>query len=261
MTKNVRQLFDLADRVAIITGGATGLGFQIAQGLAEAGADVVICSRNLTKCEEAAAKIKSLGVRSMPIAVDVTSPEMLSKMVADIVKEFGKIDVLVNNSGVAWAAPPEESKIEDWRRVMETNVTGAFLCSQYVGRIMISQKSGSIINNSSISGMRGISAEILDTISYSTSKGALIAFTKDLATKWAKYNIRVNALAPSFFPTHLTEWVVAHRKEKIVSRIPLGRLGEDDDLKGPAVFLASDASKYITGQVIAIDGGCSNSLQ
>ena len=254
---DVKRLFDLGGKVAIVTGGGYGLGKQMAEGLAEAGADLVICSRNVARCEETATKIQGLGVRALAIELDVTKQDSVQGMAERVEKEFGSADILVNNSGTAWAASPEDAKLEDWNRVIETNLTGAFLCSQRVGRIMIRQKSGKIINVSSIAGMLGFRGELLDTISYSASKGALNALTRDLAVKWAKYNINVNALAPSFFPTQMTEWIIKHRSDKMIARTPLGTLGGENDLKGPVVFLASEASKFITGQVLAVDGGWS----
>lgn len=254
---DVKKLYDLSGRVAVVTGGGYGLGEKMAEGLAQAGADLAICSRKLEKCKETATRIGKLGVKAVAMELDVTKEDSVRLLAEKLEKEFGRADVLVNNSGTAWATPPEDVKLVDWDRVIETNLTGAFLCSQSVGRIMIKQRRGKIINISSIAGSLGSRSELLDAISYSVSKGALNALTRDLAVKWAKYNINVNAIAPSFFPTHLTEWVIKHRSENIIARTPLGRLGGDDDLKGPVVFLASDASNFITGQVLAVDGGWS----
>ncbi len=252
----IQKLFDLSGRVAVVTGGGVGLGKQMAEGLAEAGADIVICSRRLDVCKEATREIhEKLRVRTLPFEVDITNPATIDSMVHNVLDTFGKIDILVNNSGVAWAGPPESLTPEGWQKVIDTNLTGTFNSCQAIGKVMISQKRGKIINISSIIGMLGSQPELLDTISYSVSKGALISLTRDLAVKWARYNIYVNALAPSFFPTHMTKWVIEHRSEKMVSRTPLGRLGHDNDVKGPVVFLASDASNFITGHVLPVDGG------
>lgn len=254
---DVKKLYDLTGCVAVVTGGAYGLGEKMAEGLAEAGADLAICSRKLEKCEETAARIGKLGVKAVAIELDVTQQDSVGFLGEKVKREFGRVDILVNNSGTAWAAPPEDVKLDDWNRVIGTNLTGAFLCSQSVGRTMIKQRRGKIINVSSIAGSLGSRSELLDAISYSVSKGALNALTRDLAVKWAKYNINVNAIAPSFFPTHMTERVIERSSENIIARTPLGRLGGEDDLKGPVVFLASDASNFVTGQVLAVDGGWS----
>jgi NAD(P)-dependent dehydrogenase (short-subunit alcohol dehydrogenase family) len=257
--KNVKELFDLTGKAAIITGGGTGLGRQMALGLAEAGANVALCSRRLDVCEATAEAIKKdLGVETAAVETDVTLPESVEKMTKTVVEKFGRIDILINNSGITWAGPPESLKVADWKRVIDSNVTGTFVCCQQVGIVMIRQHYGKIINISSVAGLTGSPSDLLDAISYSTSKGAVVAFTRDLASKWAKYNITVNALAPGYFHTHLTDWVIMHRSDRILARTPLHRLGTDDDLKGPAVLLASDASKYITGQIIIVDGGLSS---
>jgi gluconate 5-dehydrogenase len=175
--------------------------------------------------------------------------------VDDTVKEFGRVDVLVNNSGANWGAPPEDYPLEGWNKVLETNLTGAFLFSRAAGRIMIRQKSGSILNIASIMGIIGTEADAADAIAYSASKGALISFTKDLAAKWAKYNIRVNAIAPGWFPTDMTRWVLENQGAKLNAHIPMRRFGDGDELKGAVVFLASQAASYVTGAVLPVDGG------
>ena len=256
----VQDFFSLGGKSAVVTGGSAGLGFQIAQGLAEAGANLVICSRNVSRCEQAAQELRKLGVDVLATHVDVTAPDQVKAMSLAAQERFGRIDILVNNAGGAWAAPPEKMSLDDWKRIIDLNLTGAFNCSQQVGRAMIQSGGGNIINITSVVAYRGTNDAILDAISYNTSKGALISFTKDLAVKWAKYNIRVNAISPGFFPTHLTEWVIAHRKGKILDRVPLRRLGGPDDLKGAVVFLASRASDYVTGHVLDVDGGMASNL-
>lgn len=196
----------------------------------------------------------------LAMKTDVTDPKQVESMVTAACEKFGRIDILVNNAGMAWAAAPEKMALDDWKRVLDVNLTGAFICSQAVGRRMIENGGGVIINVSSVVAHGGTDEGILDAISYNTSKGALISFTKDLAVKWAKYGIRVNALALAFFPTHLTEWVIEHRKEKIIGRVPMRRLGGPDDVKGAALFLASRASDYVTGHVLNVDGGMSSYL-
>jgi len=252
-----KELFDLTGKVAIITGGATGLGWQMAEGLAEMGANLVLCARKVERCEEAAAALSQLGVKAIGLRCDVTNQDEVNAVVEKTRSELGRVDILVNNSGRTWAAPAEKMSLEDWQKVIDTNVTGTFLCSQAAGRVMIEQGGGKIINITSIAGLFGSPPEIADVIGYSTSKGALIAFTRDLACKWARYNINVNAIAPGWFRTHMSEWVIDQRGEAFKPFIPLGRFGGSDDLKGAAVYLASDASNYMTGQVLIIDGGMS----
>jgi gluconate 5-dehydrogenase len=188
------------------------------------------------------------------MACDVKSQASIQSVVDKILEKFGRLDILVNNSGVNWGGAVEEYSLEGWQKVMDTNMTGAFLFSQMAGRVMIRQKSGSIINIASVMGVIGIQ-EGADAIAYSASKGALITFTKDLAAKWAKHNIRVNAIAPGWFPTDMTKWVFEHHSKKILSFVPMGRFGEPEELKGAVVYLASDASRYVTGIVLPVDGG------
>jgi len=252
---NVLKMFDLSGKVAIVTGGGRGIGLKIAEGLAEAGASLVLCSRRVEKCQQAAEELSKLGVRTLALACDVKSPEEIQKVVDRTSKEFGRLDILVNNSGASWGAPVEEYPYEGWQKVMETNMTGVFLFSQIAGRVMIKQKRGNIINIASIMGIVGTESEAVDAISYSASKGAVIAFTKDLAAKWARHNIRVNALAPGWFTSDMTQWLLDNHTQKLVGHIPLGRFGEGEDLKGAVVFLASEAAQYVTGAILPVDGG------
>lgn len=242
-------------KTAIVTGGAVGLGQQMSFGLAEAGADIIICSRKLERCEEMAHRIESLGVKTLAIRCDLTHEEEIDDVIKETVKEFRKIDILVNNSGRTWGAPIEELKIEDWRKVIELNITGTFQFTQKAGREMIRQRSGKIINITSYAGLMGTDPEYLNAIAYNTSKGALVAFTKDLAVKWAKYGIQVNAIAPGWFLTEMTKWSAEHQGKKMMDRILIKRFGGEDDLKGAVVFLASKASDYVTGHILCVDGG------
>jgi gluconate 5-dehydrogenase len=251
---NVREMFDLNGKVAIVTGGGRGIGLKMAEGLAEVGATIVLCSRKVENCQKAAQDIAKLGVKTLAMACDVKSPASIQAVVDKTLEKFGRLDILVNNSGVTWGGAVEEYSLEGWEKVMDTNMTGAFLFSQMAGRVMIRQKNGSIINIASVMGVIGIQ-EGADAIAYSASKGALITFTKDLAAKWAKHNIRVNAIAPGWFPTDMTKWVFEHHSKKILSFVPMGRFGQPEELKGAVVYLASDASKYVTGIVLPVDGG------
>lgn len=251
---NAKQLFDLTGRVAIVTGGSAGLGRQMAQGLAEMGANVVLCARNKERCEQAAEELRQIGVQSLALGCDVRNPEQIRAVVEATISQFGRIDILINNAGTSWGAPVEEMRLEHWNKVIETNLTATFLFSQAVGRHIVPQHKGKIINIASVAGLRGASPE-LQAIGYHASKGGVIAFTKDLACKWAPHNIQVNAIAPGWFPTHMSAVVIEQNKEALRKRIPAGRFGSDDDLKGAAVFLASDASNYVTGHVLVVDGG------
>jgi NAD(P)-dependent dehydrogenase (short-subunit alcohol dehydrogenase family) len=251
---NVKQLFDLSGRVAIITGGSMGLGRQMAEGLAEMGANLVLCARKKERCEQAAEELKKLGVATLAVACDVKNPEQIREVVQQSVVHFGRIDILINNAGTAWGAPVEEMRLEHWNKVMETNLTGTFLFSQAVGKFMVPQRRGKIINIASVAGIQGAPPEF-QAIGYHASKGGIIAFTKDLACKWGVHNIQVNAIAPGWFPTHMSEVMLERNRDTFLKNIPLGRFGSNHDLKGAAVFLASDASDFVTGHVLVVDGG------
>ncbi|MDM5357789.1 SDR family oxidoreductase [Peribacillus sp. RS7] len=251
----VTDLFDLTGKTAIITGGGRGLGEQIATGFAEAGANVVLCSRKKEACDEVASQIEKLGVRALSFKCDITNPSDVQEVVNETYREFGTIDILVNNSGASWGAPAVDMPLEAWQKVMNVNVTGTFIMSQTVGRVMIEQGRGKIINIASVAGLGGTDPRVLDTVGYNTSKGAVITLTKDLAVKWGQHNINVNAIAPGFFPTKMTKGVLEQGKSPILDSTPLRRLGSDDDLKGAAVFLASKASDYVTGNILIVDGG------
>ncbi|MBI1965285.1 MAG: glucose 1-dehydrogenase [Betaproteobacteria bacterium] len=251
----VKQLMSLEGRVSVVTGGATGLGLQMATGLAEAGSHVVVCSRKLGNCEQAAQALEKLGVKALPVAADVTQPDQVEAVKEATLKKFGRVDVLVNNAGKAWVAPPEELPLERWQQIMDLNITAPFICSQVFGREMIRQQRGKIINIASIAGLQGRNPRAYSSIVYGTSKGALVNFTRDLAIKWASHNIHVNCICPGFFVTPINQKLFDSNREPILAEIPLGRTGGADDLKGIAVLLASDASNFITGAIIPVDGG------
>jgi gluconate 5-dehydrogenase len=251
---NTKDLFDLAGRVAIITGGSVGLGRQMAEGLAEMGANVVLCARKKERCEQAAEELKQLGVKTLALGCDVKNPEQVQAVVNATVSQFGRIDILINNAGTSWGAPVEEMKLEQWNKVIETNLTGTFLFSQAVGKVMVPQRRGKILNIASVAGLRGAPSEF-QAIGYHASKGGVIAFTKDLACKWGIHNIQVNAIAPGWFPTNMSQVVMERNKEAFLNKIPLRRFGNEHDLKGAAVYLASNASDYVTGHVLVVDGG------
>lgn len=252
---HVSELFSLKGKVAIVTGGGRGLGEQIAVGFAEAGANVVVCSRRVAACEEVSQKLQEIGVESLALKCDITNPEDVKNVVNQTVEKFGRIDILVNNSGASWGAPVEEMPLEAWQKVMNVNVTGTFLMSQTAGKVMLEQGSGKIINIASVAGLKGSNPKIMDAIGYNTSKGAVITFTKDLAAKWGPRGIYVNAIAPGFFPTKMSKGLLEKSGQAILEGTPLRKFGSDTDLKGVAVFLASPASDYITGDVVVVDGG------
>ena len=250
-----RNLFNLKSKVSLVSGGGDGIGRALAVALADAGSEVVIFSRRIEKCEAVAHEIESNGGRALALACDILNSADIKRVVAETLRVFGKIDVLVNNSGRVWGASPEDISFEDWKKVVDLNLSATFRCTQIVGREMIKRQEGKIINISSYSGSRGTDPEYLNSIPYNASKGALNTFTQDLAVKWAQFNITVNAIAPGWFPTKMTKWTFDNRGEAILARIPLKRYGKMEDLMGVIVFLAAPASNYITGQIITVDGG------
>ncbi len=251
----IKELMNLDGRVSVITGGATGIGLQMAKGLAEAGSNIVICSRRLDVCEAAVAEIKKIGVQALALGCDVTKVDQVEAMKDAVLKKFGRVDVLINNAGRAWVAPPEDTPPERWQQVFDLNITAPFLCAQAIGREFIRQKRGKIINIASIAGLVGRNPEAYNSIAYGASKGALVNFTRDLAVKWAQHNIQVNAICPGFFVTPINQKLFEKNKDNIEREIPLRRTGGPDDLKGIAVLLASDASNFMTGAIIPVDGG------
>ena len=251
---HVRELFDLSGKTAIVTGGGSGIGRQMAQALAEAGANLVLCARKVERCEEAAAELAKVGVRTLGLKCDVRNPPEVQAVVDRTRDELGRIDVLVNNAGTVWGAPPEDMPLEGWQKVIDVNLTGVFLFSQAVGRTMIEQGGGKIVNIASVAGLGGAPPEVMNAIAYNASKGGVIAFTRDLACKWARHAINVNAIAPGWFPSEMSRFVLDSRPE-VVEHIPLRRFGGGDDLKGAILYLASAASDYVTGHTLVVDGG------
>jgi gluconate 5-dehydrogenase len=251
----VPELFDLSGRVSVVTGGSAGLGLQMATGLGEAGSALVICSRNETRCEEAARQLRALGADVLAVACDVSDVGQVERLKDAVMDRFGRVDVLVNNAGTTWWAPAEDVALERWQYVMNLNVTGTFMCAQIFGRVMIARGAGRIINIASVSGLRGKDPSVNDSVAYTTSKGAVVNMTRDLAVKWARHNVLVNAIAPGFFLASRNRSRFEERRAQILAEIPLGRPGGPDDLKGAVVYLASDASSFVTGIVLSVDGG------
>lgn len=253
----VAELFGLQGRVAIVTGGGSGLGLQIADALADAGADVFLCARQGKRCREAAEELSArYGVRSVGQSCDIRSTDQIDAIVNRAREELGRVDILINNAGTTWGSSPEEYPEHLWEKVIDVNLTGSFRFAQSVGRTLIEQGDGGrIINVASVAAFRGTEPASMDAVAYNASKGGVVAMTIDLAVKWAQHRITVNALAPGWFPSEMSANVLEHSGDQILSRIPLGRFGGSDDLKGAAVFLASAASEFVTGHTLPVDGG------
>ncbi len=249
------DLFSLQGQSALVTGGSRGLGFEIAQGLGQMGARVAIVARRRQWLDAALQSLRGLDIDAIALEGNAAHAPDVERITRETEQTFGRIDILVNAAGRTWGASVTEMPLEKWHEVMEANATGTFLFCQAVGRGMIKRSFGRIINVASVSGLVGTPSEILDTIGYVASKGAIVAMTRDLAVKWAKYGITVNAIAPGFFPTRMSELVIARAGARLRETIPMGRVGQPGELKGVAVFLASPAASYVTGQVIAVDGG------
>ena len=257
MSTPVQQLFDLTGRTALVTGGSRGLGLQIAEALGEAGAKILLTSRKASDLEEAAADLQAKGIDTRWIAADASQPDEVKRVASEAMQRLGRVDILVNNAGATWGAPAEDYPPEAWRKVMNLNVDAMFFLSQYVGKhVMIPKRSGKIINISSIAGLGG-NPPGMATIAYNTSKGADINFTRALAAEWGRHNINVNAICPGFFPSKMSAGLLDKFEKMAVAMTPLQRIGGDEDLKGVVVFLASEASRHVTGQYLAVDGGVS----
>ena len=258
MSTPVQQLFDLTGKIALVTGGSRGLGLQIAESLGEAGAKILLTARKAGELEEAAAHLQAKGIDTRWVAADASEPEDIARIASEAMQRLGHVDILVNNAGATWGAPAEEHSLEAWDKVMNLNVRSVFLMSQAIGKAsMIPRRYGRIINLASIAGLSG-APPTMQYIAYATSKGAVVNFTRTLAGEWGHYGITVNALAPGMFPSKMTRGTLAKvGADTIAHSAPLGRIGDDDDLKGAALLFASQAGKHITGQILAVDGGVS----
>ncbi|MFC1491276.1 SDR family NAD(P)-dependent oxidoreductase [Nitrospinota bacterium] len=251
---NNREMFDLTDKVAVVTGGAGAIGSVVAKGLAEFGAHIVIADINLEGGEEVAQQVESLGRKALALNTDVSRQDEVQEMVRSVKNSFGTIDILFNNAGIIGRYPAEELPLAEWARIIEVNLTGAFLVAQAVAvTAMIPQKAGKIINTSSFAAFRGRKRGA----AYASSKSGLIALTRVLANDWGKYNINVNSLAPSNLDTPMTAPALSdpERRQRAISSTPLGRLGKPEDLFGTVLFLASRASDFVTGQIVSVEGG------
>ena len=258
MTRTIQQLFDLTGKTALVTGGSRGLGLQMAQALGEAGARIMLSSRKAADLEEASATLQSQGIDTRWIAADCGKEEDIRRLADETLARMGAVDILVNNAGASWGAPAEDHPVAAWDKVMNLNVRGYFILAQQVAnRYMIPKKTGRIINIASIAGLNGNGPD-MKTLAYNTSKTAVIGFTRTLAAEWGAYGINVNAICPGFFMTKMAAGLIKQLGEdKMKAAAPLGRLGDEEDLKGITLLYASDAGKHITGQWMAVDGGVS----
>src|SRR5690554_4566148 len=257
---SVMQLFDLTGKVALITGGTKGLGLQMAEALGEQGAKIFINARRADEVEQVVAELNARGIEAGGIACDLGNLDSnpITTLVDAAKARFGTVDILINNAGTTWGQPAVEHSYAGWQKVMGLNVDVCFLMAQEVARrFMIPRRSGNIINIASIAGLKGNGPNTgIFTVAYNTSKAAAINLTRALAGEWGTYNIRVNAICPGYFPTKLAKGL-DHVAESIIQGTPMGRVGGEDDIKGVALLLASEASRHISGQAIAVDGGYS----
>jgi len=254
MSTQVQELFELSGKTAIVTGGSRGIGKEMAEGLAEAGANLVLCARRAEWLNETVAEFAGRGFSVTGKTCDVSKPDDVQAVVDGTIEKFGALDILINNAGVSWGSMPEEMTLDQWQKVIDVNLTGCFLMAQAAGREMLKQQRGSIINIASIAGLTS-SANGPFYAGYVASKAGLIGLTRELAASWGRKGVRVNAIAPGFFHSRLADRVIDIYETSIQENNVIPRIGKEGELKGVAVFLASDASSYITGQTIVVDGG------
>jgi NAD(P)-dependent dehydrogenase (short-subunit alcohol dehydrogenase family) len=252
--RSLTELFDLSGRTAIVTGGSRGLGEEMAAGLAEAGASLMLCARREQWLTPTLDAFRGRGFTVDGTICDVSDAAQVQAVIDKTIDRYGKIDILINNAGIAWAAEPEAMPLDKWQKVIETNLTGTFLFSQAAGKAMLQRRHGCIINVASIAGMIG-SVSTSHWAGYAASKAGIIGLTRELAATWGRSNIRVNAIAPGYFHSRLADPAIVHAEPQIKATSAIPRVGEAGELKGVAVFLASDAASYITGQTIIVDGG------
>jgi NAD(P)-dependent dehydrogenase (short-subunit alcohol dehydrogenase family) len=258
MTGTLATLFDLTGRVAIITGGSRGLGLQIAQALGEYGASLALVARKQVDLDAAVVQLESSGCTAAGFAADLGTPQAAATLTGQVIGRFGRIDILVNNAGATWGAPAEDYPLDGWNKVIDLNLTGLFLLTQAVARdAFLKQGKGVVLNVASVEGLLGHLPDRPGTVAYNAAKGAVISMTRSLAAEWGGRNIRVNALAPGYFPSKMTKAILAQHREAILRQTPLGKLGGAADLMGAALLLASDAGGHITGQTLVVDGGAS----
>jgi len=253
---SVKKLFDLAGRVAIVTGGSRGLGLQIAEALGEMGARLALTARKKDELDAAVAHLAKQGVEATPCVCDLGKREQIAPLVDAVLKKYGKVDILVNNAGATWGAPAEDHPLEAWDKLVNLNLTGTFLVSQQVAKkSMIPAKWGRIVNVASVAGLMASDPRVVRTIAYNATKHGVVGLTRQFAAEWGEHGITVNAICPGFFPSKMTKGTLDTLSEMLIELTPTRRLGGEEDLKGLAVLLASEASRHITGQAIAVDGG------
>jgi gluconate 5-dehydrogenase len=254
----VKQLFDLHGRTALVTGGSRGLGLQMAEALGELGARIALVARKRDELDAAVAQLSAAGVAAMAMACDLSDVAAIAPLVEDAERALGPIDILVNNAGATWGAATVDLPLAAWQKVINLNLTAMFAVTQEVGRrSMVPRRQGKIVNVASTRGLGGGSGDDRQpaTLAYNTSKGGVVNFTRALAVEWGRYNINVNAIAPGYFPTKMTRGILEMIGDDAAKRAPLQRIGGPEDLKGVVALLASDAGAFITGQIIAVDGG------
>jgi len=255
---SVKKLFDLSGKVAMVTGGSRGLGLQIAEALGEMGARLALTARKPDELAQAKEHLGRMHLEVLTLPCDHGKMESIQPVVERVMQHYGQIDVLVNNAGTTWGAPAEDHPLDAWEKVMNLNVTGLFLTTQLVGKLsMIPRRYGRIVNIASIAGLLGNDPRLQRSLAYNASKGAVVNMTRALAAEWGQHNITVNAIAPGFFPSKMTQWILGQIGDATIAQTPLARLGGDEDLKGLAALFASDAAAHITGQIVAVDGGAS----
>jgi len=255
---NVKQLFDLKGRVALVTGGSRGLGLQMAEALGEMGARLALTARKQDELDQAVAHLKAQGIEASAWVCDLGKRERIAPVIEEILGKLGRIDILVNNAGATWGAPAEDHPLEAWDKLVNLNLTGTFLASQIVAKkSMIPSKWGRIVNIASVAGLTASDPRVVKTVSYNATKHGVVGLTRQLAAEWGEHGITVNAICPGFFPSKMTKATLDSLSKLVLETTPTKRLGNDEDLKGLAVLLASEASRHITGQAIAVDGGAS----
>jgi len=253
---NVKQLLDLTGRTALITGGSRGLGLQMAEALGEMGATLALTARKKDELDQAVAHLAKLGIAAQAWVCDIGRREAVVPMAEAVLAKLGKIDILVNNAGATWGSPAEDHPLEAWDKLMNVNLTGAFLLSQAVAKkSMIPAKWGRIINIASVAGIAASDPRVVRTVAYNASKHGVVGLTRQCAAEWGEHGITVNAICPGFFPSKMTKATLDTTGEFVREMTPTKRLGNNEDLKGLAALLASEASRHITGQAIAVDGG------
>ena len=252
----VKQLLDLSGRAAIVTGGSRGLGLQIAEALGEMGARLALTARKKDELEHAVEHLAKKGVQAHAFACDIGKRDGIPGVFDEMLAKLGRVDILINNAGAVWAAPAEDHPLEAWDKLVSLNLIGNFVMAQQAARkAMIPAKWGRIVNVASVAGLMGSDPAVVRTVSYNATKHGVVGMTRQLAAEWGKYGITVNAICPGFFPSKMTSVMLGETGELVLRGTPTGRLGGTEDLKGLAVLLASEASRHITGQAIAVDGG------